>query len=86
MVISQYEVFWTENYTITWYEIHKKELPPGAETRKDTLLHWAASSARVPSNMRNMRRVGSSCACATYHPGVYSPIHFVVTKDSVSGS
>ena len=35
----------------------------------------------MPSNMRKMRRFGSSCACAKYHPGSHS----VVSNDFISG-
>ena len=43
----------------------------------------AVSSEKFPSNMSKMRRFWSSCACAKYHPGLYSLlIHTVVSTDS----
>ena len=46
----------------------------------------ASPSENVLSSMRKMRRFRSSCACAKYHPGLWSPfIHSVVSNDSGSG-
>ena len=45
---------------------------------------WTASSEKMPSNMRKMRRFRSCCACAKYHSGLSSPVkHSVVSNDSV---
>ena len=50
------------------------------------LLTTAASSEKVPSNIRKMRRFRSSCACAEYHPGLCSLyMYSVVSNDSVRG-
>ena len=50
------------------------------------LYNWAAFSEKVPSNMRKMYIFRSSCACATYHPGLCSPvIHSVASTDSFCG-
>ena len=46
-------------------------------------LRLAASSEKVPSNMRRFR---SSCACAKYQPGLWSPlINSSISNDSLSG-
>ena len=46
---------------------------------------FAASSEKVPSNMRKMRWYRSSCACTRYHSGHCSLlIQSVVSNDSVS--
>ena len=37
------------------------------------LIKWASSSKKVPSSMRTMYTVRSSCACAKYYPGLCSP-------------
>ena len=45
----------------------------------------AASSEKVPSSMRKMRRFRSSCACTKYYPGHCSTsIRYVESNDSVS--
>ena len=53
------------------------------------LQRWnelVASSEKVPSKMRKMRRFRSSRECAAYHPGLCAPfIHSVEANDSVSG-
>ena len=47
---------------------------------------WVASSEKVPSNIRRMRKFRSSYSCAMYHPGLCSLlIHSIVSNDSVSG-
>ena len=49
-------------------------------------LKWPASSEKVPSNIRKLCIFRSSCACATYHPGLCSSfMHSVVSNDSFSG-
>ena len=52
----------------------------------DALSYGSHSSEKVHSNMRNMRRFNSSCACAKYYPGICSPfIHSLVFNDLISG-
>ena len=53
--------------------------------RLSLVIHWAEPSEKMPSSKRKMRSF-RSCACATYHPGIYSIfIHSVVFNDSISG-
>ena len=49
-------------------------------------IKWTASSENVPSSMRKMYGLTSSCARARSHPGLCSSlIHSMVFIDSVSG-
>ena len=44
-----------------------------------TMLYWAASREKVPSNIRKTSIFRSSCTCANYHQDLRSPvIHSVV--------
>ena len=53
---------------------------------QSVLIMWAASSEKMPSSMRKMYGVTSSCTRAKYHPGFCSlSIHFAVPNDSISG-
>ena len=50
------------------------------------MLTWAASSEKVFSSMRKMRRFRSSCGSAKYYPSLCSPfINTIVSNDSVCG-
>ena len=61
-------------------------LPVIDDSSLTTRKHTDHISENVPSNTRKMRRLGSSCPCAKYHPGLCSPfMHSVVSNDSVSG-
>ena len=59
---------------------------------KDTFSYdhiiWATLSEKVPSSMRKMCGLTSSCACPRLHPGICSPLkHSIVhvSSDSVCG-
>ena len=50
------------------------------------LYNWAAPCEKVPSNMRKMCILISSCACDKFYPGLCSPLTFsIVSNDYGSG-
>ena len=74
----------TKSYCHGWlrqdYYLHR------ISTVGNASVKLATSSEKLSSNMRKIRRFRSSCACATSHPGICSPMmHSIESKNSISG-
>ena len=60
--------------------------PINKPLRKPTLRHLGRVKQKVPLSMRKMRGFTSSCTCAMFHPGIYSPLkQSIVANDSNCG-